>query len=239
MIQISETATILLMLGFAMFLGLILTRAVRNFGIPAVTAYLVAGLLIGPSLIGRLGIGFRTFEDVEGAAAWRAYTSQGNRGFEGLGLGSYRDREIRVLVSLPPEGGELFLRVEMDEKEETPFVESGSLCLPLAADAPRYLFNKNGDLIDPARDIVAGANHALYCLEAFACAESEGAGVCVVSRDATSLRDRRDRDLPLPAESTSQERRVLYFNLFNNMWGTNFPQWIGGELAVGLHPVRL
>ena len=99
MIQISETATILLMLGFAMFLGLILTRAVRNFGIPAVTAYLVAGLLIGPSLIGRLGIGFRTFEDVEGAAAWRAYTSQGNRGFEGLGLGSYRDREIRVLVS--------------------------------------------------------------------------------------------------------------------------------------------
>lgn len=23
---------------------------------------------------------------------------------------------------------------------------------------------------------------------------------------------------------------VLYFNLFNNMWGTNFPQWIGGSL---------
>ena len=65
MIQISETATLLLMLGFAMFLGLMLTRALRNFGIPAVTAYLIAGLLIGPSLIGRFGIGFRTFEDVE------------------------------------------------------------------------------------------------------------------------------------------------------------------------------
>ena len=35
--QISETATLLLMLGFAMFLGLMLTRALRNFGIPAVT----------------------------------------------------------------------------------------------------------------------------------------------------------------------------------------------------------
>ena len=65
MIQISETATLLLMLGFAMFLGLLLTRALRNFGIPAVTAYLIAGLLIGPSLIGRFGIGFRTFQDVE------------------------------------------------------------------------------------------------------------------------------------------------------------------------------
>lgn len=65
MIQISETARLLLMLGFAMFLGLMLTRALRNFGIPAVTAYLIAGLLIGPSLIGRVGIGFRTFGDVE------------------------------------------------------------------------------------------------------------------------------------------------------------------------------
>ena len=45
---------------------------------------------------------------MEGAAAWRAATSQGNRGFEGLGLGSYRDREIRVLVS----GSEILRIVE-------------------------------------------------------------------------------------------------------------------------------
>lgn len=65
MIQISETATLLLMLGIAMFLGLLLTRVLKNFGLPAVTSYLIAGLLIGPCLFGRLGIGFRTFEDVE------------------------------------------------------------------------------------------------------------------------------------------------------------------------------
>ena len=65
MIQISETATILLMLGFAMFLGLLMTRVLKNFGLPAVTSYLIAGLLIGPCLLGRFGIGFRTFEDVE------------------------------------------------------------------------------------------------------------------------------------------------------------------------------
>ncbi len=65
MIQISETATILLMLGISMFLGLLMTRVLKNFGLPAVTSYLVAGLLIGPCLLGRFGIGFRTFEDVE------------------------------------------------------------------------------------------------------------------------------------------------------------------------------
>ncbi len=64
MIQISETATLLIMLGFSMFLGLLMTRVAKPFGLPAVTAYLVTGLLIGPCLLGRFGLGFRTFEDV-------------------------------------------------------------------------------------------------------------------------------------------------------------------------------
>lgn len=42
---------------------------------------------------------YGTFEDVEGGMAWRGYTSEGTRGFEGLGLGNYRDKEIKVLVS--------------------------------------------------------------------------------------------------------------------------------------------
>lgn len=42
---------------------------------------------------------YGTFEDVEDGTPWQAYTSQGNMGFEGLGLSSYRDREIRILVS--------------------------------------------------------------------------------------------------------------------------------------------
>lgn len=42
---------------------------------------------------------YGTFEDVEDGTAWRAYTSLGNRGFEGLGVGAVRDQEIRALVS--------------------------------------------------------------------------------------------------------------------------------------------
>lgn len=65
MIQISNTATLLIMLGMAMFLGLLMTRVLKIFGLPAVTSYLIAGLLLGPCLFGRLGFGFRTFEEVE------------------------------------------------------------------------------------------------------------------------------------------------------------------------------
>ena len=136
-------------------------------------------------------------------------------------------RSVRVIVSLPPEGEELFVRVEMTGKKATPYVESGSFCLPLADDDPYYRFNKNGDLIDPARDITRCANHALYCLESFACAQNGRCGLCTVTHDA-----------PLCAIGIYTYRKgyephepILYFNLFNNMWGTNFPQWISGDFT--------
>ena len=33
---------------FAVIIGLLMTRVIKRFGLPAVTAYLIAGVLIGP-----------------------------------------------------------------------------------------------------------------------------------------------------------------------------------------------
>lgn len=49
---------ILITISFAMFAGLLLSRVVRLFKLPAVTAYLVAGLLIGPFLLGKIDFSF-------------------------------------------------------------------------------------------------------------------------------------------------------------------------------------
>lgn len=49
--------------------GLMLTRLTKRFKLPAVTAYLVAGLILGPFCLGRLGVagfGFQSLEQVEG-----------------------------------------------------------------------------------------------------------------------------------------------------------------------------
>lgn len=59
---------ILLAIGIAMFTGLFLSRLVSRFNLPDVTSYLVAGVLIGPLVLGRLGVpglGFSSFEFVE------------------------------------------------------------------------------------------------------------------------------------------------------------------------------
>lgn len=59
---------ILLAIGVAMFAGLFLSRLTSKFNLPDVTSYLVAGLLVGPLCLGRLGIhglGFDSFEFVD------------------------------------------------------------------------------------------------------------------------------------------------------------------------------
>ncbi len=54
----NPTATVFLTLSIALLAGLLLSRLAKLAELPAVTAYLVAGVLIGPFLLGRLGIGF-------------------------------------------------------------------------------------------------------------------------------------------------------------------------------------
>ena len=61
--------TELLSLSVAIFAGLMMTRVMSRWHLPDVTAYLVAGVLIGPSLIGALGIpglGFASYEELKG-----------------------------------------------------------------------------------------------------------------------------------------------------------------------------
>lgn len=58
---------ILLSIAITMSAGLLMTRIMKPFKLPAVTSYLIAGILIGPFFLGRLGVegvGFTTHESV-------------------------------------------------------------------------------------------------------------------------------------------------------------------------------
>ncbi|MBQ3081070.1 MAG: cation:proton antiporter [Clostridia bacterium] len=61
-------ASVLLSLAIALVGGLVLSRIVKRFGMPAVTGYLIAGILVGPFCLGALGIdgiGFTSLENAE------------------------------------------------------------------------------------------------------------------------------------------------------------------------------
>lgn len=52
----NTTASILLSLSIALLAGLLLSRLTKKIQLPAVTAYLIAGVLIGPFILGAIGI---------------------------------------------------------------------------------------------------------------------------------------------------------------------------------------
>ena len=65
---VSTTSSLLLSLAIALLAGLLMSRVVKIFKLPAVTGYLIAGILVGPMLLGSLnkdGIGI-TESELEG-----------------------------------------------------------------------------------------------------------------------------------------------------------------------------
>ena len=66
----SDSAIILLNLSLALFAGLMLSRAAKLVKLPAVTAYLIAGVLIGPFVIGAIGVEGLGFTSLAGVGRY-------------------------------------------------------------------------------------------------------------------------------------------------------------------------
>ena len=85
----------LLSLSVAVLAGLLMTRVAKPLKLPSVTAYLVAGVLIGPYCLGLLGIeglGFPTQEDVDSLSL----ISEVALGFIAFSIGSeFRVSELK------------------------------------------------------------------------------------------------------------------------------------------------
>lgn len=137
-------------------------------------------------------------------------------------------RRVLIQLCLRAEHVKIFLKLE--NKSASPYTESGSLVLNLPMKRADYTINKNGCLLNPETDIIDWGNHALYCLENFAAARGEGKTICAVSADAPLL-GLGETGIYKFRKHYKKKKAALYFNLFNNMWGTNFPQWIEGDFS--------
>ncbi len=124
-------------------------------------------------------------------------------------------------------------------KEATPWPEAGWFCLPLGVDQPSFRLGRLGCLIDPARDVQPSANHMVYALSTGLTVtgpDGKGAGICPIDSPLVSL---DDRGLWRFSRDFVPKRPMVYVNLFNNQWSTNFVQWVGGAWSsrVRLWPV--
>ncbi len=82
-------------ISFALLAGLLMTRAFKPFKLPAVTAYLIAGVLIGPYCVGALGIGDLGFSSMEAVSTLSVF-SQVALGFIAFSIGNeFRLEELK------------------------------------------------------------------------------------------------------------------------------------------------
>ena len=82
-------------ISFALLAGLLMTRAFKKFKLPSVTAYLIAGVLIGPYCIGALHIGDLGFSSMEAVGALSIF-SQVALGFIAFSIGNeFRLEELK------------------------------------------------------------------------------------------------------------------------------------------------
>ncbi len=87
----------LLSVSIALLAGLLMTRAFKPLKLPSVTAYLIAGVLIGPYCLGALGIGGLGFSSHE-AVAGLSLISEVALGFIAFSIGSeFRVDELKKI----------------------------------------------------------------------------------------------------------------------------------------------
>ena len=136
---------------------------------------------------------------------------------------------LRMTVTLLPGDG-VRLDYTLTGKEETSYLEQGNFIFPFQAESPSFRVNKLGNVLDPAADVVRNANHVFYGVDCFAQVREGAEAMTMVSRDIPLL------SIGLPGafrfcSEFGDRAPVFYWNAFNNMWGTNFPQWNGGDYA--------
>ena len=138
--------------------------------------------------------------------------------------------EIELSITLPAAGDEIFVELFLKNKQESPFVESGSFRVLPGEKPLSWRMQKGGVLLDPEKEIVEKANHSLTCVENGMAAFGKQAGFCLKTPDAPLVSLNGTGIYHFAPEFEAAENGGIYVNLFNNMWGTNFPQRMGGDL---------
>ena len=122
----------------------------------------------------------------------------------------------------------LDVEVTAHDKPADPWPEAAWLCLPLKVESPQFRLGRPGSIIDPAKDIIRGANRHLFGIHtgvAIFDGQGRGAGLCSIDSPLVSL------DTPGGWKFSMDflpKKPAVYVNLFNNQWTTNFRMWNEG-----------
>lgn len=131
-------------------------------------------------------------------------------------------------ISLYKDQPYIDMEITIKDKEKDNWPEADWLCLPFKIENPEFNVYRQLGVMNPATDIQPGANRHLYAAEyGLTITGPDGAGVAVCPLDHPLV------SLGMPgcwkySEDYVPEKPVIYLNLYNNQWNTNFRYWYPG-----------
>jgi len=120
------------------------------------------------------------------------------------------------------------MEITIKSKEKDNWPQADWFCFPFKIAQPTFTVGRTLGVMNPVSDIMDGANRDLYAVGAgvsITDADGEGVVVCPVDHPLVSL----DRPgIWKFSHDFVPQRPIVYINLFNNQWNTNFRYWYAG-----------
>ena len=116
--------------------------------------------------------------------------------------------------------------VELINKQATPFVEYGNLFFKTNCKGENFIVKKIDYQLDVMREVAENANNLLYCVSDSV--KIDDVEITPIDSPLVSFGD--GAIFKFNGGKAKKRKPNFVFNLFNNMWGTNFPQWVEGDL---------
>jgi alpha-mannosidase len=134
-------------------------------------------------------------------------------------------------ITLPQGQPYLDLELTIKDKAKDNWPEADWLCLPFKVASPQFRVYRQLGAMNPATDILPGANRDLFSVaQGVTIADADGAGiaVCPLDHPLVSLERPGCWKFSKDAEEFTPRKPIVYINLYNNQWNTNFRYWYPG-----------
>jgi alpha-mannosidase len=135
-----------------------------------------------------------------------------------------------TMLTITLKNGMPYVDMEMTikEKEKDNWPQSDWFCFPFKLTQPTFTIGRTLGVMDPLSDIMYGANRDIYAVGAGVCmTDIDGSGVTVCPIDHPLVSLDRPGIWKFSLDFIPQ-KPVVYINLFNNQWNTNFRYWYAG-----------
>ncbi|HEY4207206.1 MAG TPA: hypothetical protein VGM31_10350 [Puia sp.] len=162
-------------------------------------------------------------KDVTGVRATMIFSPSGNI-----------PHDYSITVTLSANEARIGLEWAINGKPAEPWPEAGWISLPFNVSLPSFRVGRLGAVVDPVKEFIKGSNFDYFFLNTgMAVIDSAGEGFGFSAPDAPGVSLERP-GLWKYSGSLVPEKPWAFVNLYNNVWSTNFTEWIEGSWSARL-----